>query len=369
MPQLYPDLSARAGLLPGGDLPRSYDSVVCGAGSAGSVVAGRLAANLDVAVLLLEAGGSDDVPAVLDPDQWPANLGSDREWGFTAAPSPHVNGHAIPYAMGRVLGGGASINVTTWARGHRADWDLFAEAAGDPAWGDAAVRDVYRRVEGGPASGGAGPMWVQPTERPHALAAAALDAMAACGLHRFPEMNGALWEAPDGCAVVDQIVHDDRRQSPFRSFVWPRLGQPNLTVLTGAEVTRVRFVGNRAVGVEFTHDGRSECVDAGLAVVLSLGALQTPKVLMQSGVGDAVELGQFGIPLVQHLPAVGRHLHDHVAIACAWEAPAAAELPVGSRPQAVGFWRTDRALPANTMAPCVVVGQRAADLLAAEHGH
>ena len=189
-------------------------------------------------------------------------------------------------------------------------------------------------------------MWVQPAERPHALAAAGLDAMAACGLHRFPEMNGALWEAPDGCAVVDQIVHDGRRQSPFRAFVWPRLGQPNLTVLTGADVTRIRFAGHRAVGVEFTHDGRIARADAGLAVVLSLGALQTPKVLLQSGVGDAAELGWFGIPLVQHLPAVGRYLHDHVAIACAWEAPDAAELPVGSRGQAVGFWRTDRALSA-----------------------
>ena len=111
--------------------PGSYDFIVCGAGSSGSVVARRLAENPSVEVLLIEAGGSDEVPTVMDPAAWPANLGSATDWGFVAEPNPDLNGRAIPMSMGKVLGGGSSINVMVWARGHRSDWDFFAEETGD----------------------------------------------------------------------------------------------------------------------------------------------------------------------------------------------------------------------------------------------
>src|SRR3977135_3019887 len=114
-------------------LKPQYDFIVCGSGSSGSVVARRLAENPDVSVLLLEAGGDDDVPAVMRVEQWPANLGRERDLNFVAQPTPHLNGRSIPYSMGKVLGGGSSINVMMWARGHKNDWDFFAAEAGDKA--------------------------------------------------------------------------------------------------------------------------------------------------------------------------------------------------------------------------------------------
>ncbi|MDT5200010.1 MAG: choline dehydrogenase, partial [Mycobacterium sp.] len=108
----------------GANLSTQYDFIVCGSGSSGSVVARRLAENPSVCVLLLEAGGPDDVPEVMRAEQWPANLGSERDWNFAAQPNPHLNGRSIPYSMGKVLGGGSSINVMAWARGHKNDWDF-----------------------------------------------------------------------------------------------------------------------------------------------------------------------------------------------------------------------------------------------------
>ena len=115
------------------NLKRQYDFIVCGSGSSGSVVAGRLAENADVSVLLIEAGGDDDVPTVKNAGQWVTNIGSERYWQFQAEPNPHLNGRAIALGMGKVLGGGSSINAMVWARGHKSDWDFFASETGDPA--------------------------------------------------------------------------------------------------------------------------------------------------------------------------------------------------------------------------------------------
>jgi choline dehydrogenase len=128
-------------------LKPQYDFVVCGSGSSGSVVARRLAENPDVSVLLLEAGGDDDVPSVTQANQWQINIGSERDWGFHGQPNPYVNGRSIPFSMGKILGGGSSINVMVWARGHQRDWDFFASEAREPAWSYDSVLEIYRRIE------------------------------------------------------------------------------------------------------------------------------------------------------------------------------------------------------------------------------
>ncbi|OBA72172.1 oxidoreductase [Mycobacterium sp. 1554424.7] len=299
--------------------------MVCGAGSSGSVVAARLAANPEASVLLVEAGGDDSAPAVTEAGQWPTNLGSERDWGFVSAPNPRLNGRSVPMSMGKVLGGGSSINVMCWARGHKNDWEFFADEAGDPGWGYDAVLDIYRRIEDwhGPSDpayrGTGGPVFVQPAPEPNPLAPAALVAARSIGIPTFENPNGRMMEGPGGAAIADIRARNGRRESVFRSYTYPLMDRPNLTVLTNALVTRVDFNANRATGVELRYRGSTLHIGAESEVLLSLGAMHTPKVLMCSGIGDEAELHSAGIPVRQHLPGVGGNLQDHVALYCVWQ--------------------------------------------------
>lgn len=337
----------------------SYDFIVCGAGSSGSVIARRLAENADAQVLLLEAGGSDEVDAVLDPALWPTNLGGERDWGFKAEPNPHLDGREIPMSMGKGLGGGSSINVMVWARGHRSDWEFFASEAGDARWGYQNVLETYRRIEnwqGAPDPayrGTGGPVWVQPASSPSPIALAMLDAARELDIPVFDHPNGRMMEGTGGAAITDMLVRNGRRHSLYRAYVQPWLDRPNLTVLTEALVRRVVFEDGRAIGVEFLHRGRSMTVGARAEVVLSLGAIQTPKVLMHSGIGDRAELARFGIPVVQHLPGVGRNLQDHVSFGCTWEfsEPLA---PRNSGSEATLYWKSRPDLEAPDLLFCQV---------------
>lgn len=341
----------------GAEIFEAYDFIVCGSGSSGSVVARRLAESPGVSVLLLEAGGDDDVPSVSNVAQWAFNLGTDRDWKFVAQPSQPVNGRSLPMSMGKVLGGGSSINAMIWARGHRTDWDFFAEQSGDAGWGFEAVLDIYRRIEdwhGVPDPryrGTGGPVFVQTAPDPSPIALAMVEGAKSFGIPTFASNNGEMMQGAGGAAIVDLRARDGLRQSIYRTYVLPYLDRPNLTVLTGALVTRLIVNGTTATGVQFTHRGSLHQVEAAAEVVLSLGAINTPKLLMQSGIGDQAQLRQHGIPVIHHLPGVGKNFQDHIGFDCVWEY----ERPLPSRNngvEATYFWRSDPSLESPDLQTC-----------------
>lgn len=359
------------------NLRKTYDFIVCGAGSSGSVLARRLAENPAVHVLLIEAGGSDDRPSVMEPAAWPTNLGSETDWGFVAEPNPELNGRAMPMSMGKVLGGGSSINVGVWARGHRSDWDYFAQESGDESWGYESVLGLYLEIEnwqGAPDPlyrGTGGPVFVQPTPDPGPAALAMLDAALELGIPTYDSPNGQMMEGDGGCAISDVLTRNGKRHSIFRAFTYPYLDRPNLTLLTRTQVNRVIVQNGRAVGVEAVRDGVVERFDAAHEVILSLGAIMTPTVLMRSGIGDEDDLRAADIKVLHHLPGVGRNLQDHVSFGCIWEyrEPIA---PRNSGSEATLYWKSDPALSEPDLLFCQVEfpvpSPEAAGLGVPEHG-
>src|ERR1700704_5685953 len=180
-------------------LRSQYDFIVCGSGSSGSVIARRLAENPEISVLLLEAGGSDEARSVTEATQWHTNLGSERAWNFQAQPEAHLNGRSMPMNMGRVLGGGSSINAMYWLRGHKTDWDFFASEADDLAWNYESVKNIYQRIEDGGGEpdiehrGTGGPVFVPPTHL-QPMGAAMCESARSMGIPTFENLNGRVRE-------------------------------------------------------------------------------------------------------------------------------------------------------------------------------
>ncbi|MBY6046559.1 GMC family oxidoreductase [Vannielia litorea] len=333
-----------------------YDYIVVGSGSGGAVVAGRLAAETDASVLVLEAGGTDQIDAVLNPLMWPTNIRSERDWGYSAEPSEHVNGRSLILPMGKVVGGGSSINVMIWARGHKNDFDFWASETGDDAWSYENVLEIYKRIEdwqGAPDDtrrGTGGRLWVTDVRDVNPIAPAFVEACGTAGIPGYADMNGEMMEGEGGAALANVRIKDGMRRNIPSDYLWETLKRPNITLLTGATVQKLTLNGTTVTGLTFEKDGESFEVEAG-HTVLSAGAINTPKILMQSGIGPADHLAEHGIAVAHDLPGVGQNFQDHIlAAGCVWEYTT--PLPPGnSAAEATFFWKSGSSLDTPDLQP------------------
>lgn len=339
------------------NLEEQYDYIIVGAGSSGCVVASRLSENPDTKVLLLEAGGSDDAASILNPGIWYTNLGTEREWGDKSLPQRHLNQRTLSLAMGKVVGGGSSINVMAYVRGHKNDYEYWAAEAGDKAWDYQHILAIYKRIEdwqGAPDPayrGQGGNVWVQPAKDPNPIAPAMKRAAAAIGIPSFEDHNGAMMEGPGGCSIANTSIKDGRRRNMASHYLHPVMHRKNLTVLTQAEVQKVSLSGKRATGVEFTWQGKQRKIGARHEVILSAGALNSPKLLMLSGIGDENMLRRAGVPVRHHLPGVGQNFMDHILLGgCIWEYNVP-EAPRNNLAECTFFWKSDSKLDTPDLQP------------------
>jgi choline dehydrogenase len=299
-----------------GDALRStYDYVVVGAGSAGSVLAAGLAAS-GAQVLIVESGGTDDAPTILNPSIWFYNLGSALDYHIPIQPSPRLNNRRFNMALGHVLGGGSSINALVWGRGMQRDFDGWAQN-GATGWSFSDVLPVFKAQEdweGGENEwrGTGGPVHVRRPRDPHPAARAFLDAVHQMGIPIFDDMNGPM--QPGAGYINMNIAKDGTRVSAARAFLHPALSRTNLTLLLNVDVQKVTFRGKRATGVRIHVDGASKDIEAEREVILAAGGVGSPKLLMLSGIGNASDLRRLGIDVVENLPGVGQNFQDQVMV-------------------------------------------------------
>ena len=294
-----------------------FDYIIVGAGSAGSVLAHQLSADGRARVLILEAGGSDRRLFV----QMPLGYGKlfydpAVNWMYRTDPDPGLGGNADHWPRGKIVGGSSAINAMVWIRGHQSDYDDW-RAMGNPGWGWDDVLPAFKAMEHNEAGadawrGQGGPLFISANKRDlHPLVEPYIAACAAVGIPRNPDFNGAVQE---GAGNYQMTIKGGRRNSAARAFLRPALKRRNVVLQSRAHVTRVLFNGKRAVGVAYRQAGRDHVAHARGEVILCGGAINTPQLLMLSGIGPGAQLGALGIPVVCDNPNVGAHLNDHQGV-------------------------------------------------------
>ena len=298
-----------------------YDYIIVGGGSAGCVLAARLSELSDVKVLLLEAGPEDKNPYIHMPVGFSKMTTGPLTWGLTTVAQKHANSREIPYAQGKVLGGGSSINAEIFTRGHRADYDRWANEQGCVGWSFKEIQPYFLRSEGNEIladeyHGTEGPLGVSNIQTPQPLTQAFVQSCQQLGMPYNPDFNGAMQE---GAGVYQTTIRNARRCSSAVAYLKPVLKRSNLTVETGCLTTRITFSGQRATGIEYRQGSQLRTVTAEREVIITAGAIGSPKLMMLSGVGPAAHLREHGIEVVHDLPGVGQNLNDHFGIDIVYE--------------------------------------------------
>lgn len=288
------------------------DYVVVGTGSAGAVVAARLSERSADTVVALEAGGEDKSQSVRIPAAFSKQFQTDLDWNYLTQPQPELGDRRVFFPRGKMIGGSSSMNAMMWVRGYAADYDAWALEAGD-GWSFANVVEYFKRIESieGAVEGDEGrdgPLNVAHQRSPRGWTSDFLASAEQAGFKR----ERANLPQPEGFTQTMVCQKNGSRWSASDAYLKPARSRRNLTVLTDAHATRVLLEGSRAVGVEYLKDGVTHTVRARKEVILSGGAINTPQLLLLSGIGDQEQLRAHGIAVAQHLPEVGRNLSDHL---------------------------------------------------------
>ncbi|MGR8940409.1 MAG: GMC family oxidoreductase [Gammaproteobacteria bacterium] len=290
-----------------------YDYIIVGAGSAGCVLANRLSADPSCRVLLLEAGGEGDTPAVHTPAYYAQLQDSVYDWGYRTVPQNQMYGRRIFLPQGRVLGGSSAINYMIYMRGNREDYDHW-QRLGSPGWSYEAVLPYFIRAENNQTfsdryHGNRGPLVVTSHPAGNPLVERYFSAAQQVGIPFNPDFNGADQE---GVGPMQATISHGRRCSTAAAYLNPVMSRPNLTVLSHALATRLLIKRRRAFGVEYIRLGTAEKAHAAGEVIVAAGALRSPHLLMLSGIGAKNELEAFDIKVQEDLPGVGKNLQDHL---------------------------------------------------------
>ena len=295
---------------------KGYDYVIVGGGSAGCVLAARLSEDPDAQVLLLEAGGRDNHPLIHMPVGFAKMTTGPHTWGYETVPQIHANNRTIPYAQARVIGGGSSINAEIFTRGHPSDYDRWAAEEGCDGWAFKDVQPYFIKSEGnsvlaGDWHGTDGPLGVSNLPDPQPMTRAFLQSCQETGMPLVADFNG-----PDqaGCSVYQTTTRNNRRCSAAVAYLKPAKSRKNLTVEAGCLVNRISFKSGRATSVTFTQAGAQKTAEAASEIIVTSGAIGSPKIMMLSGVGPADQLKSVGIDVTHDLPGVGENLNDHFGI-------------------------------------------------------